>query len=372
MANSFHNLKVAKVVLETADATSVYFEIPTALKDTFAYEPGQYLTLKFIINDKEYRRAYSICTSPLEEYLAVTVKRVDGGKVSNYINDNMEKGSEVAVMPPIGKFTVDIKDTNRTDYYMFSGGSGITPMMSILKTVLEKEPNSVCNLLYGNRDEDSIIFEDIFKVLEEKYGDRLYIRHIISRPQAKKKSGLAGLFSKKKITWHGWSGYLDQNKINTFIGNNPAKGNQQKYLVCGPGIMMDLVTESLRNLAIPKQEVMVEYFASPKKEGDAAPVERFFGTAKITAQLKGKQHVVEIVDDTTILEALIKKGEEPPFSCSSGACSTCMAKLTKGTVAMDTAFALDENEIANGMILTCQAHPTSSDIELTYDIDKVE
>ena len=368
MANSFHTLKVKEVVRETADATSVYFEIPSDLKETFAYRPGQYLTVKFIVNNEECRRAYSICTSPLDEELAVTVKRVEKGRVSNYINDHIKEGSEVEVMPPMGKFTVDIDKENETDYYMFAGGSGITPMMSIIKTVLEKEPKSVCNLLYGNRNEDSIIFDDIFKGLEQKYGDRLYIRHIMSMPQPKKVKGLAGLFGKKKIQWHGWSGFLNQNKINAFISNNRARGEQQKYLICGPGIMMDLVTESLKNLTIPDDEVMVEYFATPKKVDGDIVVERFKGTAKISVQLQGKQHNVEISDDTTILEALLKKGEEPPFSCSSGACSTCIAKLTKGTVAMDACYALEDDELANGMILTCQAHPTSERVELSYDV----
>ena len=368
MANNFHNLKVAKVVSETADAKSVYFDIPEGLKDTFFYQPGQYLTLNFDVDGTNYRRAYSICTSPLDGQLAVTVKRVVGGKNSNHINDTITQGSEIAVMPPMGKFTVDIKASNRTDYYMFAGGSGITPMMSILKTVLEKEPNSVCNLLYGNRNEDSIIFEEIFKNLEQKYGDRLNIRHILSTPEQKKVGGLAGLFGKKKFTWTGWYGFLDQNKINTFISNHLGQGDQQKFLICGPSIMMDLVTESLRNLAIPKENVLVEYFASPKKETDETVKKTFLGTAKVTVALENQQHIVEIGDDTTILDALIKKGIEAPYSCSSGACSTCMAKLTKGTVSMDACYALEDEELANGFILTCQSHPTSEEVEVDYNV----
>ena len=365
MANKFYTLKVEKIVREIPDATSVYFHIPTELKETFSFQAGQYLTVNFEINGEPCRRAYSICTSPLEEDFAVTVKRVEGGRVSNYINDNIEAGSEIEVLPPMGKFTVDIQAENKNDYYLFAGGSGITPMMSILKTVLEKEPNSRVSLLYGSRDQDSIIFEESLKALEKKYASRLSVRHILSIPKLGKAKGIQGWLGQEEVVWRGWTGYLQERRVQDFLIDNMAKGVQQKYLICGPTIMMDMVTESLQNIYVPAEDVMVEFFGTPKKDKNS--VNSFSGTAQIKVKLYGEEHNISIDDDTSILDALIKKGANPPFSCSSGACSTCMAKLTKGTVAMDSTFSLDKVDKENGYILTCQSHPTCEVVELDYD-----
>lgn len=369
MSNTFHTVKVQQIIQETPDATSVFFEIPVDLKQEFSFQAGQYLTLGFNLEGKTYRRAYSICTSPEENALAVTVKRVANGKISNHINDKLKVGDRVEVMAPIGKFTTPISPTNATDYYLFAAGSGITPMMSIIKTVLKKEPQSRCHLLYGNRNEESIIFHKTLTNLANTPSNQLNIRHILSQPKMIKAGGLAGLFGKKKITWTGWTGYLNKQKINTFLENHPAKGNQAKYFICGPSVMMDLVTSSLKALAIPEKEIMVEYFASPKKEVKSTPEKGYSETSTVKVTLNGADHTLEINDETTILDALINKGVDPPFSCSSGACSTCMAKVIKGTVAMDECFALDETEKKAGLVLTCQSHPTTEEVELSFDYE---
>ena len=335
------------------------------MKDVFSFQAGQYLTVNFEINGEPCRRAYSICTSPLEEDLAVTVKRVKDGRVSNHINDHIEAGSEIEVMPPMGKFTLDINAENQNDYYLFAGGSGITPMMSILKTVLKKEPKSRVGLLYGNRDQDSIIFEESLKALKNKYPNRLSIRHILSIPKLGKAKGINGWLGKQEVVWRGWTGYLQERRVQNFLINNPAKGKHQKYLICGPSIMMDMVTNSLQNIYVASDDIMVEFFGTPKKDKNA--INTFEGIAQVKVKLNGEEHHLSIDDDTAILDALMKKGANPPFSCMSGACSTCMAKLTKGTVVMDSSFALDRVDKEKGYILTCQSHPTSEEVAVDYD-----
>jgi len=363
----FHTLKVGKVIKETEDSTSLYFNVPDELKEAYEYKAGQYLTLKFDLNGKEYRRAYSICTSPLEHQMAVTAKRVHKGVISNHINDIAKEGLEIEVMVPDGKFTIDPDPEAQIDYYMFAGGSGITPMMALIKTIIEKEPMSVCHLLYGNRDENSIIFNEELIKLITKYEGQLTVRHILSEPTQEKASGLTSIFKKPKISWLGWKGFLDKEKINRFFEENPKHGNGQKYLICGPAPMMDMVTKSLDSLGIDKKEILIEYFSSPDDPATAKAPSIDGGAYNIKVKLSGKEIDVAVPADKTILEAVIDAGYEPPYSCTSGACSTCVAKTKSGTITMDACYALDDDEVADGYILTCQAHPTSADVSIVFE-----
>lgn len=301
--------------------------------------------------------------------MAVTTKRVFKGVISNHINDVAKEGLEIEVMQPDGKFTVKTDPERQMDYYLFAGGSGITPMMALIKTIVEKEPLSACHLLYGNRDENNIIFKNELESLTKKYEDQITVRHILSEPVQQKASGLTSMFKKPTISWMGWKGFLTEEKIKLFLEENPKRGRAQKYLICGPGPMMDMVLSSLEAIGVDKKEILIEYFASPddkSQEGTTASA-GVNGAQDITVNLSGKEFQVSVPADKTILEAVIDAGYEPPYSCTSGACSTCVAKTKSGTVSMDACYALDDDEVEDGYILTCQAHPQSSDVSIVFE-----
>ncbi|MEL6717734.1 MAG: 2Fe-2S iron-sulfur cluster-binding protein [Bacteroidota bacterium] len=368
--NQFYTLPVKSVVKETPEAVTVSFEIPEEHKQSFSYQPGQYLTLKFKLKGLEVRRAYSMCSSPIENELAVTVKQVDGGLVSTHINQNLKAGDMVESMLPEGRFLVESNpETNKT-YYLIGAGSGITPLLSIIKTVLEKEPKSSIFLLYGNRNEDSIIFKQQLKQLEERYSGQLIVEHILSQPKKEKGKGLSGIFSKGKTNWQGKVGRIGASTINEFLTKNPKRSQQAEYYLCGPGGMIETAKRTLENKGIAKENIHVEYFTA----ADSNIATKTTGTEISVAGAKAKVHLngdvveVQIPEGKTILDALIKEGYDPPYSCTSGACSTCLAKTLSGSVKMDVYYAIDDEEVAEGFILTCQAHPTTSEIEVTFEV----
>jgi len=365
MSTDFNSLSIKKIVRETKNSISVYFDIPEAIADQYSFEPGQYLTLKFDKEGEEYRRAYSICTSPLSGDLAVTSKRVQNGVISNHMNDNLVEGQQVDVMRPQGTFTVDMNHDRMADYYLFAGGSGVTPMMSLIKTIVEKEPKSAVHLYYGNSDEENVIFKDELDALTVKYAGQLTIRHIISDPIKTK----SGFFSKAKSSWNGWTGYPNQENISKFLDENPKQGHDQIYMICGPAVMMDVVKNSLESIGVEANKIKIEYFASPKQEatGDASGASTSGEGTEIKVKLKGEELTVSIPAGKTILDALLDLKKDAPYSCTSGACSTCVAKVTQGKVEMDACYALDDDEVEAGYILTCQAHPTTADVEIVYE-----
>ncbi len=367
MSFQFHNLIVSKITPETDDAVSISLNVPQDLKKEFSYTQGQYLTLRFDISGRDERRAYSLSSSPLETDLTVSVKRVARGVVSNHICNNIKIGDSIAVMPPQGKFFTPLSIEQRKTYYLFGAGSGITPLMSILKTILETEPASTVFLLYGNRDESNIMFKNELDNLQTRYTGQLFVEHILSQPKREKPGGLSGLFSKGKTSWTGQVGRIDKNVVEVFLEKNKPRTKDVEYFICGPGGMIDAVENTLSALNKDKKHIHSERFtndsaAEPKSAGILVE------GAKLTVTLLGQTFEAQMKPKDTILDTLIGMKKDPPYSCTSGACSTCMARLLTGSVKMDACYALDDDEIEKGYILTCQARPTSAEVAVTFEV----
>ena len=331
MSTNFHTLKVVNVKAETDQAVAVTLGIPADKKKAFEFIQGQYLTLKFNINGKEVRRAYSMCSSPLEENLSIGVKRVNKGLVSNHINDHIKVGSEIEVMEPQGNFYTKLAEENRKNYYLFGGGSGITPLLSIAKTLVEKEAQSSTFLLYANESEDTIMFKEELESIEKRYEGQFKMEHILNKPKLIKGGGLGGFFKKAKPQWTGKTGLVNAKIIGEFIEENQTTNKENEYFLCGPAPMMDIVEKALNERGIDPKKIHREHFTSlVSEEEKAANAAAATQGAKVTVTLEGQTIDVTINDGKTILDTLLDNDFDPPYSCTSGACSTCMAKSLKG------------------------------------------
>ncbi len=358
MTEGFFPLTVKKLVRETADATTLYFEIPENLKDTFTYTAGQYLTFEVEMGGEKVRRSYSLCTySGVDVMPAVTVKRVDGGKMSNYLNAEIKEGDVMSVMPPMGKFTV-VPDASRAAHYvLFGGGSGITPVLGIAKAVLADEPNSKVTLVYANRNPDSVIFKQTLSDMEKASNGRFKVHHN---------------YDTAPLTYFGLKGMLNVDKVQSIVKSKIGGSfDQYQYFICGPGPMMEVIKDGLRNLGISGDRVNTEYFAAPtsKSAVDEKPSQStdFNGVSEVTLTVYGKTHTITCDQNTTILNAAMKQGIDPPYSCTVGVCTTCRAKVTVGKMHMLEREGLSDAEIAEGYVLTCQSVPRSAEITLKYE-----
>ena len=352
--SKFHSLKVSDVVRETADAVSVAFEVPSELKQDYKYKQGQYLTLKLKVNGEELRRSYSICSSPLDENeLRVAIKKVKDGRVSTFINDSIKKGDVLEVMIPMGNFYTEMNPFNRKNYILFAGGRGITPMFSILKTVLKAEPQSKVTLFYGNNDESSIIFQKQIEQLAIANSDRLNVVHILNAPPANHPVLLQGLMSKEK----------DIALIENYVDLNA----NNEYFICGPGPMMENVVAALKELKVNEAQIHIEYFTAPVNGEDGKPSENEATGALATIIIDGDEHKVVLIEGESVLEAAIRIGLDAPYACQGGSCCTCRALLQAGKVEMRVNYALSASEVKQGYILTCQSRPTTPSIVVNYD-----
>lgn len=366
MSQHFHRLQVREVKEETQEAFTIKLLVPDELKDHYVYEAGQYLTLKLNIKNKEVRRSYSMSSSPLETDLCITVKRVKKGLVSNYLADHLKKGDFLEVSQPEGKFYPELNPDQRKNYFLIGAGSGITPLFSIAKAVLEEEPQSAVYLLYGNRNEDSIIFRNELVQMTKRYAGQFFCTFTLSQPKKEKPGGIGGLFTKGKLTWEGEIGRIDYKMIQRFRSENVTLGVKSEFYICGPENLALEAEKGLLSDGINSEYIHKELFLSADISGAKSGKEGV--NAMMSVELGAETFNIELPAQKTILQVLIAAKKNPPYSCTAGACSSCMAKVISGSVVMDVCHALDPEEIEQGYILTCQSRAGSENLEITFKV----
>lgn len=352
----FYSLTIKDVRRETPGCVSIAFDIPAGLEDQFIFQAGQNITLKLTHGGNELRRSYSICSSPLDGELRVAVKEIPEGKFSGLANQKLKPGDKIEVLPPTGKFGTKADKTAARKYLAFAAGSGITPVISIIKTILATEPLSEFTLVYGNRDRNNIIFREQLEGLKNKYMSRFALHHILSR----EKTGAPvnhGRIDKEKCEQLS-KGLIDVNKMDHIF-------------LCGPEEMIFNIKEWLLSKNIPSNKIHFELFTVPGQKTATAKTTaaNIIGkNSKVTIKLDGITHEFNLpFEGRSILDGALKQGADLPFACKGGVCATCKAKLISGEVEMDTNYALEEEELQAGFILTCQSHPRSNEVIIDFD-----
>lgn len=357
MSADFHQLTVKKINRETDKAVSVFFDVPSELKDKYAYEAGQYLTLRATIGGEDIRRAYSCSTSPLSQEIAVTVKEVEYGRFSTYLNRQLSEGDSMQVMVPNGSFTLSRLTNPSHDIVLLGGGSGITPLISIAETSLRNNPDKKVTLFYANTDQSQIIFKQKLDEMESEY-ENFKVIHILSG------DNLNG--------WQGHQGIFDSQKCISLINEYVSAIDKCDFFLCGPAGLMQENELALTRLGIERTRIHKELFTTsvPKDEGFkivSAESGEDIEDREITVRLYGDEHKLKVPADETVLMAAVQDSLDPPYSCQIGACSTCRAKLVSGKVMMEDYDALTDDEIEEGYILTCTSHPLTDNVIIDYD-----
>ena len=325
------------------------------LKEAFAYKQGQNITLKTVIDGEEVRRSYSLCSSPLSNDFRVAIKKVDGGKFSTFANTQLKVGDIVEVMPPVGKFYTELIATNTKNYVAFAAGSGITPILSIIHTTLQTEPNSSFILVYGNKNHNSIIFKEALEALKNKFLQRFQLIHVLSRER-----------TDADINF----GRIDANKLQQLSSLINYK-TIDEFFICGPEEMIFCVKDFLTAQSIEQQKIHFELFAAstPKTKVVTTAIKDTTAKSKISVTVDGRSFDFDLpFNGTNILDAALQEGADLPYACKGGVCCTCKAKLLEGQVQMDVHWGLEHEEIEQGFILTCQSHPLTEKVVVDFDV----
>lgn len=354
----FYNLKVADIYKETKDTVVISFDVPDDLKHTFQYKQGQHLTLRKEINGEDIRRNYSLCSSPLDNEWKVAVKTIRGGVFSNYAFNTLKKGEELQVMAPHGEFYVDCEPESSKNYIAFAAGSGITPTLSIIKTHLHREPNSTFKLFYLNRTVKSIIFKEEIEQLKNEFFGRFQVFYFLTKEQ-------------RDIPF--LNGRFDKEKLAVLTSRFIDVPDTDHAFLCGPQDMIFLIRDELQEAGIPKEKIHYELFFSGSSEEENRQIaevldEKVDGT-QVTIIDGGKEfHFIMDDDFDNILDGALAAGADLPFACKGGVCSTCKCQIVEGAVKMKVNYALDEKEISQNYVLSCQAVPTTDKVVVNFDV----
>ncbi len=359
--SEFYPLRIADITPETEQAVCLRFEVPDELAGTFRFIQGQYLTLRTTLEGQEVRRSYSICSGVDDGALEVAIKRISGGLFSNYANDELNPGDTIEVMPPQGSFYTELHPDNNKNYMCIAAGSGITPVLSIIRTVLSTEPGSRVTLIYGNRRTSTIMFKDRLGFIKNRYMDRFNWINVLSREEQDAEV-LHGRINNRK------GGELQKKHLIDIASTD-------EFFLCGPESMISEVSRGLRAEGIDESRIHYELFYSSAEDARAviekhhARVLQYAGqVSEVVVRADGRSISFELTaDGENILDGALSHGADLPFSCKGGVCATCKARLVEGKVDMDLNHALNDDDVANGMILTCQAHPVSDRVVVDFD-----
>ena len=346
----FKKLTVKEIKHETSKAVSIVLDISDELKDEFNFIAGQYITIRITIDGKEIRRSYSICSSPQNHEFRIAVKEVENGVFSNYATKQLKVGAVLEVSPPEGKFILQTATSHQKNYVAFAVGSGITPVLSMIKSVLLKEIHSTFVLVYGNKTAKETIFKDDIDALKIKYPERFFVQYVFSQ----------------KIVDDAILGRIDKSIVNLIMKNNFKNIDFDGYFLCGPEAMVDTVTATLKENNVPLSKIHFELFTSTYTSG-AITSKNLEGNTAITVILDDEETTFEMSKKQLILTAALDEDLDAPYSCQGGICSSCLARVTEGRVVMDKNTILSQDELDEGLILTCQAHPTTDKLTINFD-----
>lgn len=353
----FHELEIAELARETADAVSLRFAVPAELTDAYRYAQGQHLVIEARIDGAAVRRTYSICAGEDERELRIAIRRIAQGRFSAFANEALKPGDKLAVMPPSGSFHAELTPEQARLHLAIAAGSGITPILGIVKTVLAREPKSRVVLIYGNRSVDTILFREALEDLKNRYMTRLALHHVLSR-EAQDAEILQG--------------HIDAAKLRAMAGTLFRAAAIDEAYLCGPAGMIDEAQTTLAELGVPPERIHSERFhveGTAARAAAAAPRPKREGEAEVTVRLDGlTRRFAMPFEGAAIVDAGNAEGLNLPFSCKGGMCSTCRARVVEGEVEMRLNYALTPKEVASGYVLTCQSHPVSTRVVLDYDV----